>query len=302
MWVSLLTLTRGGWLHMEEKFEPSRLLPAFAEGKITHTALVPTMIRALFSAKNEGELQEQIKHLGGMHHVRQLLAGGENLGPVLGTRLSALFPSAHLFDIYGLTETATSDFFLTPADQQEFAGCIGRPAPGVSFRIAGPASEPVPLGQPGELQIRTPYLMNGYLDAPELTTAALSDGYFRTGDIARERAPGVVELVGRSKELISRGANKVSPLEIEHALASHPSVAEVLACGVPDALLGERIHALVVLRPGRNPLEAELRSWAAERLERYKVPDQFHFGTELPLGRTGKSDRIRLRQMLSSPQ
>jgi len=141
--------------------------------------------------------------------------------------------------------------------------------------------------------------MNGYLDAPELTQAALCDGYFRTGDIAREREPGVVELVGRSKELISRGANKVSPLEIEHAVGAHPDVAEALACGVPDAVLGERIHLLIVPRAGARLDEADLRAWAAERLERYKLPDRIHFGTELPQGRTGKADRIRLRAILS---
>jgi long-chain acyl-CoA synthetase len=301
MWVALLTLTRGGWLCLEDKFEAAGLLPALAAGRISTVALVPTMIRALFAHGDDRRLTDQVRGLGGLSHVKQLLTGGENLGPTLGARLKGLFPAAEGFDIYGLTETATCDFFLLPGDAAGWAGCIGRPAPKVAFRIVGDRGSPVPPGQPGELQIRTPYLMNGYLDALDQTQAALSDGYFRTGDVAREREPGVVEVVGRSKELISRGANKVSPLEIEHVLAAHPAVAEALACGVPDAVLGERIHVLIVRRAGAKATEAELREWAAARLERYKLPDRIHFGTELPLGRTGKADRIRLRANFSSP-
>jgi acyl-CoA synthetase (AMP-forming)/AMP-acid ligase II len=299
MWVSLLTLSRGGWLHLEEKFEARRFLPALAAGRITDVALVPTMIRSLFAAQGDPELRRQIDELGGLQHLRRLLTGGENLGTTLGQRLKALFTQAEIVDIYGLTETSTCDFFLLPQDQARYSGCIGRPGPGIAYRLADGQGNVAARGEPGELQIRTPYLMNGYLDAPDLTAQAVCDGYFRTGDIAREREGGVVELVGRSKELISRGANKVSPLEIEHVLAGHPAVAEALATGVPDAVLGERIHALIVLRGGATATEAELGAWAAARLERYKCPDRIHFGTELPLGPTGKSDRNRLRELLS---
>jgi acyl-CoA synthetase (AMP-forming)/AMP-acid ligase II len=234
-----------------------------------------------------------------MPELRRLLTGGENLGPTLGHRLNGLFPSAKRFDIYGLTETATCDFFLMPDEAGRLAGCIGRPAPGVEFRIASEAGRAVNAGETGELQIKTPYLMNGYLDAPELTEKALSDGYFRTGDIAREREPQAVELVGRSKEIISRGGNKISPIEIEHVLAAHPGVAEVLVCGVPDPVLGERIHALIVPRSGVVLNAVELQAWAARQLDRYKVPDRVHFGIELPLGRTGKSDRSELKRVLT---
>lgn len=92
--------------------------------------------------------------------------------------------------------------------------------------------------------------MSGYLDAPELTAAAFQDGWFRTGDMGRARKGGVVELVGRAKELISRGGNKVSPLELEQVFATHPDVAAAMAAGAADPILGERIHLLVVPAPG----------------------------------------------------
>jgi acyl-CoA synthetase (AMP-forming)/AMP-acid ligase II len=152
----------------------------------------------------------------------------------------------------------------------------------------------------GELQIRTPYIMSGYLDAPDLTAAAFQDGWFRTGDLARVREGGVVELAGRAKELIVRGGNKVSPLEIEQVFAAHPDVAAAMATGLPDPVLGERIHLLVVLRPGRTCGADALREFAAPRLPKFKRPDAFHFADALPLGRTGKADRGALRVLLAA--
>ena len=294
IWVSLLTLTTGGTLVMQEKFDAAGVLEAIAGQRIDRVAFVPTMLRALLA------LAERDPGVAGRGagQLRQVMTGGEPLGALLCRQVRAFFPDTNLIDIFGLTETATSDFVLQGADLDAYAGCIGRAAPGVEFRIAGEGGQPVAAGDTGELQIRTPYTMNGYLDTPELTRAAYADGYFRTGDLARERAPGVVELVGRAKEIISRGGNKVAPLEVEQALLQHPAVAEALVTGVPDAQLGERIHALVVARPGSQPSAEGLRAWAATRMEKYKLPDVWHFGTQLPLGRTGKVDRGSLREMI----
>ena len=300
IWVGLLTLLKGGRLAVQEKFDPSRLLPGLLEHRATTVALVPTMLRAFLAGGEEhGAALAELNALG---CPRQLLTGGEALGRPLAERAQALFPGASLVDIYGLTETSTSDFFLLPADQPAQLGCIGRPSPGVEFRIAGEAGGAVAQGQPGELQIRTPFIMNGYLDAPDITEAAFSEGYFRTGDVAREKEPGLVELQGRAKEMISRGAAKISPLEIEQVFAMHPAVGEAMATGVPDAVLGERIHVMIVPRPGQRVDETELRAWAAERLEKYKRPETIHFGVELPVGRTGKADRARLRELLGGAE
>ncbi len=140
--------------------------------------------------------------------------------------------------------------------------------------------------------------MRGYLDQPELTAASLRNGRLRTGDLARERAPGIVELAGRAKELISRGGNKVSPLEIEFALAQHPDVTAALAVGVPDDVLGERIHVLLVPRAGAALDAAGIRAFAATRLERFRLPDALYAATDLPQGRTGKADRAQLRALI----
>ena len=139
--------------------------------------------------------------------------------------------------------------------------------------------------------------MNGYLD--EHGIDPIVDGWLATGDLARERDPGVVEIGGRKKELIYRGGSKIAPLEIEFACTAHPKVAAALAVGRPDERLGQRIHALIVPRePGLDA--AELRSFLAQRLDRYKQPDVLYFAAELPAGRTGKADRGRFSAMLDA--
>ena len=150
----------------------------------------------------------------------------------------------------------------------------------------------------GELQIRTSFVMNGYLDEPELTRAVFAGDYFRTGDLARVRDDGCVELAGRIKDLIVRGGAKVSPLELDHVLVQHPGVAAALTTGVPDPVMGERIHALIVPRADARIDEKDLRAWIAGRMERFKWPDVYHFGRELPTGRTGKVDRSALRDQV----
>jgi malonyl-CoA/methylmalonyl-CoA synthetase len=247
---------------------------------MTRVAVVPTMLRTFLPLIES----DRVRAFAGT-----VMAGGEPLPAGLGRRIRAAWPDARLWDIFGLTETGTCDFFLSADEYDDGAGSIGRPGPGIDYRLSEPK---------GELQIRTPTAMLGYLDQPELTAAAFADGWFRTGDLARIRADGRVELVGRAKELILRAGNKISPLEIERVFAEHPGVAATLACGAADELRGEAIHLLVVPRAETMLNAADLLTWARERLDRYKLPDRIHFGTELPLGRTGKADRSALRKLI----
>jgi acyl-CoA synthetase (AMP-forming)/AMP-acid ligase II len=293
IWVSLLTLVTGGTLRIHEKFTPRAFCAAVAAEEIARVAVVPTMMRALFAAA-----PPELAAAGRSGTFRQILIGGESLGGALAAEIAAHFPRAGLVDIYGLTETATSDFFLLAEDQTRFAGCIGRPSPHVEYRISAADGAVAESGEVGELQIRTPFIMNGYLDAPALTAVAFQGGWFRTGDMARVREGGVVELAGRAKELISRGGNKVSPLELEQVFAAHPDVAAAMAAGAADPILGERIHVLVVPRLGRVMTEESLRAHAAARLPKFRQPDAYHFADALPLGRTGKADRGALKAML----
>lgn len=287
LWVALLSLKAGARLDLMGKFSPAGLLARL--GDATVLATVPSMLRTLFGA---GEVAAP--------GLRAILTGGEGLGVLLSETIVRQVPQAGVFDLYGLTETGSCDFCLPPAEATAARGSIGRPTDGVDFLILDDPSASVGESGPdaaGELLIRSPFGMLGYLDNPDLTAAAFRDGFFRTGDVARLRADGCVEIVGRIKEIVSRGGNKIAPAEIESLLCAHPAVAQALCAGVPDARLGEALHVAVVLRPGLAATAEELRAWCAGRTERFKVPDGIHLVAALPTGPTGKAYRPGVRAL-----
>ena len=271
-WVSLLTLSHGGVLHMQSRFAPDAVVAALSRERIHRAPFVPTMLRAMAPLADPA-------------WAGTMMAGGEVLPAPVALQVRDAWPRARLWDIFGLTETGTCDFFAGPGEWPEAAGSIGRAGPGIEARIAAD----------GELLIRTPYGMLGYLDQPELTAASFAGAFFRTGDLARERPDGRIALIGRAKEVIIRAGNKISPLEVERVFLEHPDIAAALVAGASDPRTGEGIHLMVVPRPGAGPDAAALRGWAADRLERWKLPDRIHFSAALPTGATGKADRKALR-------
>ncbi|MGU3340976.1 class I adenylate-forming enzyme family protein [Methylobacterium mesophilicum] len=278
IWASLLAIRFGATLVLVQKFTHATLAGQLA-ARATVLASVPTMLRALLA---DGAPSGP--------RLRAVLTGGEALSPSLAQAVRGGWPEAELVDLYGSTETGSCDF-CHRSGEAGTAGSIGVPTEGVTYRIVRSDGTPASGGEVGELQIRTACGMLGYLDNAELTQASFEASHFRTGDLARLHLDGQVELVGRSKEIISRGGNKISPLEIENALCAHPDVAATLCAGVPDERLGEAIHAVVVLKPGLALSEDELRRWASANLERYKVPDVIVFSDMLPSGATGKASR-----------
>lgn len=279
-WVSFTTLLSGGEIVIASPFRPDGFLLRLADG-FTATAVVPTMLRRL-----RPMIEAAATPFSGV-----LMTGGEPLPAMLGRFLREAWPQARIWDVYGLTESATSDFYVRPEEQDRAAGCIGRPAPGIAYRIAP---------QTGELQISSPYVMRGYLDEPELTADAFQDGYLRTGDQVRLRDDGFVEITGRLKDLVNRAGNKIAPVEVEASFLAHPDVTDALAAGVPDPMRGEALHLVVVGRPDAALDRDTLLRWASERMERFKLPDHIHIAPELPVGGTGKADRNALRAMVAS--
>jgi len=286
LWVSLLALKKGARLVLVPKFAGNEMLDSIAKANVL--AGVPSMFRALLttSALTAPKL-------------RLILTGGEVLSAGLAQGLRRVAPAA-IHDLYGLTETGSCDFCLGPDDQPQGFGTIGRPTEHVMFRLARDGKA-VAAGETGELEIRTPFGMLGYLDNAELTGVAFEGGYFRTGDLARMTADGYVELVGRAKDIISRGGNKIAPLEIDNFLGQHPDIAAALCAGVPDERLGEVIHAVVVPRQGARLDAIALRDWLLARTERFKVPDVFHFRDTLPSGSSGKADRRAVAELAAQP-
>lgn len=298
IWMALLTLMHGGTVVARSRFDPHQFIDCLIDQGITRTGVVPTMIRATFGALAERELLDVRMRLRTAGRLRDVVIGGESLSPDLSVKLRSFIAPAELHDIYGLTETSTSDFVLSPGDYPAHPGTIGKPAHGVVHRIAQEGRIECPAGGTGELQLRTPYIMAGYINDEELTSAAFIDGWFRTGDLARSDPDGFVTILGRLKELIVRGGNKITPLEVERALCECAGVAAALVVGVPDGVMGQLIHALLIPKSGETLDAAEIRRHLADRLERFKHPDACYLGVELPTGRTGKIDRGHLLKLL----
>ncbi len=300
IWVALLTLREGGRVVMMPKFTPAMFLEQLVSARITFAGVVPTMIRATFGTLPASDRAQAGRRIARAACLRTVVIGGEPLGAQLSADLRLFLDPAKLYDVYGLTETTTSDFVLDPADYPARGASIGRPFPGIRFRVVGDDGAERPPGIAGELQLHTPYIMSGYLGDGTLSRAAFDDGWFRTGDLATFDDDGYVTITGRSKELIMRGGNKITPLEVERALLRCAGVGGALVTGMPDPILGQRIHALLVPRAGETLALDVLLDELASRLERYKFPDVFHLDSQLPTGRTGKIDRQQLQQRIDS--
>jgi len=300
LWMSLLTLSKGATLVVQPKFSPATFLTTLATQGITRAGVVPTMMRAMFAALQERELNNHAQLIRDAGTLRDVYIGGEALSLDLSIRLRELIAPAGLYDGYGLTETATGDTLLFPQEFQERPDSIGRCMPRIKHRIVNDIGTPCAPGTPGELQIDTPYIMAGYLDDPELTRAAFDGIWFRTGDAAVEDEKGYLRIVGRIKELIVRGGNKITPLEVELALCKCTGVASAMAAGIADPVLGQRIQALIVPLPDANITSERLRADLAQHLERFKMPDACFVGDALPTGRTGKLDRRQLKSLVDS--
>ena len=280
IWVSLLAILRGARLVLMAKFTAAGLADKLADGA-SALALVPTMLRTLLIAEPAPVVP----------NLRILLSGGETLSPRLGLAARAALAQTAIYDLYGLTETGACDFCLRPAEFDIGLGSIGCPTERVDYRIVAEDGGLARPGATGELCIKTPFAMLGYLGGPSRGAACYGDGFLRTGDQARLRPDGRVEIVGRLKEIIARGGNKIAPGEIEALLSRHPEVTAALCAGVPDARLGESIVAMVTLVPGARLTPAALRDWAAAQIEKFKVPDAIYLCDALPIGGNGKLDR-----------
>jgi acyl-CoA synthetase (AMP-forming)/AMP-acid ligase II len=228
-----------------------------------------------------------------MHSLRFISSAGAPLARDVHERMQTAL-GVPVLEHYGSSETAQISTNL-PSPGRSKPGTCGIPAPD-TVRIVGEDGRQLPPGERGEILVRTDSVMSGYLNAPELNRSAFVDGWFRTGDIGSLDTEGFLSLHGRQKELINRGGEKISPLEIDNALMRHPDVAQAAAYAVPHPRLGEDVAAAVVLRPGSNVTPDELREFLGTQLATYKNPRRITIVDQLPKGSTGKVQRKRLSE------
>ncbi|WP_083562667.1 FadD7 family fatty acid--CoA ligase [Mycobacterium malmoense] len=256
-----------------------------AVGATWYTA-VPTIHQILLErAKTEGPRSTRAT-------LRFIRSCSAPLTPETARELQETF-SAPVVCAFGMTE-ATHQVATTPIDQSEnpaaTPGLVGR-STGPEIRIVGNDGRPVPAEAVGEVWLRGPTVVRGYLGDPAITAANFTDGWLRTGDLGSLSAAGDLRIRGRIKELINRGGEKISPEHVEGVLATHPDVLEVAVFGVPDKMYGETVAAVVVPRESPGPAPSELAAFCRERLAPFEVPASFQEAGELPHTAKGSLDR-----------
>jgi acyl-CoA synthetase (AMP-forming)/AMP-acid ligase II len=277
---TLSTFLSGGTAVVPARFSAGAFWPAARAHRATWYSAVPTIHQVLLSRADADGAPAS----SGFRFIRSCSSA---LAPATLAQLENRF-AAPVLEAYGMTEAShqMASNPLPPAAHKP--GTVG-PGTGVDVGIMDEAGSLLPAGAAGEVVIRGPNVTRGYHNNPEANAAAFTNGWFRTGDRGVLDADGYLTLIGRIKELINRGGEKISPLEVDAALLAHPAVAEAACFAAPDPKYGEEVHAAVVLRGDATAVE--LQAHCGGRLADFKVPKVIHVVKELPKGPTGKVQR-----------
>jgi acyl-CoA synthetase (AMP-forming)/AMP-acid ligase II len=237
--------------------------------------------------------------------LRSYTYGASPMPPPLLRAAMEAWPDTDFIQVYGLTEVSGVATHLLPDEHRNAAAeghperllSAGRAIPGYELRIVDPATgEDLPTGEAGEIRMRTPQLMAGYLNKPEATAEVIDDdGWFRTGDIGHLDADGFLYVSDRLKDMIISGGENIYSPEVERVLAEHPAVMEVAIVGVPDDRWGESVKAFIALKEGATATGDEIIEFARDRLAHYKCPRTVDLVPALPRNPTGKVLKRELR-------
>lgn len=291
----LPVLLRQGRCVLLERFTPDGFLEAVAREHATASLVVPTIIYALLDYPG----RERFDHSG----LRNILYGAAPMAPErMREALAAFGPIFTQF--FGQTEAPmaltalprAAHIVADPARELEVLASAGWPTFPTRLRLVDESGHDVPPGQPGEIVVRAPNMMSGYLDNPDATAEAIRDGWLHTGDIARCDAVGLVSIVDRKKDVIIRSGFNVYPREVEDVLFEHPAVRQAAVVGVPHDKWGEEVRAVVVLREGQAVEERELIDFVKRRKGSIAAPTSIEFRDAIPLTNLGKVDKKAMRQ------
>jgi acyl-coenzyme A synthetase/AMP-(fatty) acid ligase len=280
-------LVSGSRLVMEESMTyPHLLLQRMQDEQVTGFSGVPAtfaLLRARCTLQNYD--------LSRLLYVTQ--AGGA-MSRAHSDWIRQTLPQARLYIMYGQTE-ATARITYLPAERlDDKAGSVGNPLPGTEIRIVDDSGAPLAPLQSGEICVRGPGVMLGYWNNPDTSRRTVRDGWLHTGDLGHLDEDGFLFITGRAVEMIKTGAYRVSPREVEEAIESLESVAEVGVVPIPDELLGQSIKAVIVLKRGERLDALAVKSHCRARLAAYKIPKVVEFASGLPRTASGKLQRFRL--------
>ena len=281
----IVTTQLNGTTVVMPAFEVQAFLRATVDERINILTSVPAIFWLAMSQPNFHDFD--------VSNVRWVTYGGAPTAPDVVAKLRASFPNARLGNGFGLTETSSVSTFLPDEYAQLRPETVGFAAPPVELDL----DSPDPDSGVGELLIRGQNVVAGYWNKAEQTAETFVNGWLHTGDLARIDADGFVQIVDRMKDMVNRGGENVYCVEVENALVEHPAVFEVAVLGVPDEMMGEKVGAVVVLRPGTDADPQEIRAFVRERIADFKVPQFIAFRADpLPRNAGGKVLKPVLRK------
>ncbi|GAC1606907.1 MAG: long-chain fatty acid--CoA ligase [Ramlibacter sp.] len=276
-------------------FNPELVLDALERDRVTHLLLVPTMIQMLVD-------HPAMKKPRDLSALQTIAYGASPMPEAVIERAMAALPGVGFVQAYGMTElsplaTINPAWSHTPEGRKlGKLRSAGRASFVTQVKIVDPQGSEVPRGTVGEVVVRGPNVMQGYWNKPELTAAAVRDGWMHTGDGAWMDEDGFIFIADRLKDMIISGGENVYSAEVENALAQHPAVAACAVIGVPSAEWGESVHAVAVLKPGQAATAGELIAQCKSLIAGYKCPRSVDFVDALPMSGAGKVLKTKLRE------
>ena len=285
----LAALSSGSSVVCTSGFDPSKFFDDLRGFSPTWYTAVPAIHLAVLSAARADAVRVKPCSL------RVIRSASSTLPAVVSNGLEELF-GVPVVDTYGMTEAA-SQIAANPLDRRK-PGSVGQQA-GSEIRITNEEGRPLPPGGRGEITLRGPTITSGYINDPAATKAAFRDGWLRTGDLGYLDDDGYLFIVGRIKDIINRGGQKIAPVEVEQVLLSHSDVVEAAVFSIPHPRLGEDIAAAVVLNGDAKATVHSIRDFTAKRLARFKVPSFIRIVSEIPKGPAGKIKRSEVAAALA---
>lgn len=284
---------RGGTHVMLGAFDPAEVLSLINRHAVTETLIVPAMLAAIVNHPNV--------HSTDLSSLKHILYGASPAPEALITLTLQNMPCVKLIQGYGMTESAGLIAFLLPEAHTDTANpqrlrAAGRAVLDVELRIIDQNDLDLPAGKIGEIAVRGPNVMQGYLNLPEQTSTTLAKNWLRTGDLAYIDNEGYIFIVDRSKDMIISGGENVYSSEVENTVAKHPAVTAVAIIGIPDDTMGEVVHAAVMLRPDTTLSLGELQKFCRDFIAGYKVPRSLDVISEMPMSGAGKILKTELRK------
>jgi 2,3-dihydroxybenzoate-AMP ligase len=286
-------LLSGGTVCLSASGRAQSVFTAIDRHRVTHIHVVPALLIRW--------INDPAVAAHDLGSVRVIQSGGQRLQPETRLRAERVFRNVTVQENFGMAEGLL--MFVRLDDPPEVRReTVGRPiCPDDEVRLVGEDGLDVPDGEIGELLARGPYTLRGYYNAPEHNQRAFSpDGFFRSGDLLWRHPSGNYVVAGRSKDLINRGGEKISAEEVENLILSHPAVLDVACVPVPDPVLGERMCACVILRPGATLTLPDLVEFlTAQEIARHKLPERLETVASFPLSPVGKVAKKSLAAMLT---